>query len=131
GSAGYKLCCRNKIRLLMWKLGTLVFFITLNPHDLTNVLVGHFAGISEQEWRIMTSYQRVCFVAFHPRVVSMAFHKQIQAFIDVVLCYKWGNGLFGSCSGYYGMVEVQGRGTLHCHMLVWVQGNPNPNQLRK
>ncbi|KAJ7086496.1 hypothetical protein C8R44DRAFT_650865, partial [Mycena epipterygia] len=37
---------------------------------------------------------------------------------------------FGRCSAYYGMVEAQGRGTLHCHMLVWIEGNPTPQNLR-
>ncbi|KAJ7741070.1 hypothetical protein B0H16DRAFT_1215718, partial [Mycena metata] len=60
----------------------------------------------------------------------------IQAFIRVILRYdpasetSLGNGLFGRCSGYYGMVEAQGRGTLHCHMLVWIEGNPTPQELR-
>ena len=27
------------------------------------------------------------------------------------------------------MVEAQGRGTLHCHMLLWIEGNPNPQDL--
>ncbi|KAJ7340541.1 hypothetical protein DFH08DRAFT_617927, partial [Mycena albidolilacea] len=40
------------------------------------------------------------------------------------------NGLFGRCSAYYAMVEAQGRGTLHCHMLVWIEGNPSPQALR-
>ncbi|KAJ6579753.1 hypothetical protein B0H10DRAFT_1637725, partial [Mycena sp. CBHHK59/15] len=39
-------------------------------------------------------------------------------------------GLFGRCTAYYGMVEAQGRGTLHCHMLVWIAGNPSPQDLR-
>ncbi|KAF8143075.1 hypothetical protein K438DRAFT_2110948, partial [Mycena galopus ATCC 62051] len=39
-------------------------------------------------------------------------------------------GLFGHCSAYYGMVEAQGRGTLHCHMLVWIEDNPSPQELR-
>ncbi|KAI6002587.1 hypothetical protein F5J12DRAFT_722853, partial [Pisolithus orientalis] len=44
--------------------------------------------------------------------------------------YKQGKGLLGRCSVYYAMVEAQGCGTLHCHLLVWVEGNPDPNQLR-
>jgi hypothetical protein len=28
------------------------------------------------------------------------------------------------------MVEAQGRGTLHCHMLIWLKGNPSPQDLR-
>lgn len=40
-------------------------------------------------------------------------------------------GLFGKCTGYYATVEAQGRGTLLCHMLVWVENHPNPERLRQ
>ncbi|KAJ7369210.1 hypothetical protein DFH08DRAFT_678035, partial [Mycena albidolilacea] len=39
------------------------------------------------------------------------------------------NGLFGRCNPYYTMVEAQGRGTQHCHMLVWIEGNLPPQAL--
>ncbi|KZT60101.1 hypothetical protein CALCODRAFT_429890 [Calocera cornea HHB12733] len=51
-------------------------------------------------------------------------------FHDIILRIENGAGLFGKCTGWYGMVEAQGRGTLHCHMIIWVKGNPAPNQLR-
>ncbi|KAJ7119794.1 hypothetical protein C8R44DRAFT_539000, partial [Mycena epipterygia] len=57
----------------------------------------------------------------------------ITSFIQIILkCRSSGDdsGLFGDCTGYYGMVEAQGRGTLHCHMLVWLAGNPSPQDLR-
>ncbi|KAF8143047.1 hypothetical protein K438DRAFT_1466822, partial [Mycena galopus ATCC 62051] len=60
----------------------------------------------------------------------------IDAFIRIVLRYNAGsttmreNGLFGQCSAYYAMIEAQGRGTLHCHMLVWIEENPSPQELR-
>ena len=34
-------------------------------------------------------------------------------------------GLFGNIQAYMGMVEAQGRGTLHAHVLVWVHGLPD------
>jgi hypothetical protein len=30
-------------------------------------------------------------------------------------------GLFGSVEAYFGMVETQGRGTLHVHFLIWLR----------
>ncbi|KDQ65222.1 hypothetical protein JAAARDRAFT_117660, partial [Jaapia argillacea MUCL 33604] len=56
----------------------------------------------------------------------------MQAFIHKVLYPDNGQkpGLFGKCTGYYGTVEAQGRGTLHCHFLIWLEGNPNPQKLR-
>ncbi|KZO96691.1 hypothetical protein CALVIDRAFT_481063, partial [Calocera viscosa TUFC12733] len=52
-------------------------------------------------------------------------------FRDIVLRVQNGAGLFGTCTGWYGMVEAQGRGTLHCHMLVWISNNPSPKTLRE
>ncbi|KAG2743632.1 hypothetical protein P692DRAFT_20745521 [Suillus brevipes Sb2] len=54
----------------------------------------------------------------------------MQAFIDIIVRYKRGPGVFGHCKAYYGMVEAQGRGTLHCHFLLWIAGNPSPQRLR-
>ncbi|KAG1886347.1 uncharacterized protein F5891DRAFT_936416, partial [Suillus fuscotomentosus] len=50
-------------------------------------------------------------------------------FIDIIIKYKHGPGVFGHCQAYYGTIEVQGRGTLHCHMLLWIVGNPSPQEL--
>jgi hypothetical protein len=33
-------------------------------------------------------------------------------------------GLFGYCTAYYGMTEVQGGGVLHLHALFWIAGAP-------
>lgn len=53
-----------------------------------------------------------------------------MGFVDHVLKPNDGNGLFGRCTGYYGTVEAQGKGTLHLHLLVWLDGNLNPQALR-
>ncbi|TFK91101.1 hypothetical protein K466DRAFT_441947, partial [Polyporus arcularius HHB13444] len=60
----------------------------------------------------------------------------IRAFIKTLLRYdpESGNleeGILGFTKAYYGCVEAQGRGTLHCHMVVWVEGGLNPSQLQK
>ncbi|KZT55601.1 hypothetical protein CALCODRAFT_524541 [Calocera cornea HHB12733] len=51
-------------------------------------------------------------------------------FRDIILRIGGGPRLFGQCTAWYGMVEAQGQGTLHCHMLVWIEGNPSPKSLR-
>ena len=131
GSDGYKLCRRNEIRSLMRIHGTPTLFITLNPHDLSNVLVGHYGDVSPNTWRSMSSYQRAIFVALHPAAAAKAFDVQVQAFLDIIVRFRRPSGLFGECVGYYATVEAQGRGTLHTHMLLWIQGNPNPERLRR
>jgi hypothetical protein len=69
-------------------------------------------------------------VAQRPDCTACAFNAQISAFINVVIGYRKKSGLFGSCIAFYGTVEAQGHGTLHCHLLIWLHGNPNPQQLR-
>lgn len=39
-------------------------------------------------------------------------------------------GVLGLVAAYYGCVEAQGRGTLHCHMLVWLQDGLNPDEIK-
>ncbi|KAG2744810.1 hypothetical protein P692DRAFT_201841410 [Suillus brevipes Sb2] len=104
GSVGYKLCRRNEIR-------TPALFVTLNPHDLTS-------SIEADIWSVMSAFERSKMIASRPDAAAIAFDLQIRAFIDIILKYKHGPGVFGHCKAYYGMVEAQGRGTLHCHMLL-------------
>ncbi|KAF8214481.1 hypothetical protein K438DRAFT_1435091, partial [Mycena galopus ATCC 62051] len=59
----------------------------------------------------------------------------MKAFISALLGYdpKQKNlegGILGVVKAYYGCVEAQGRGTLHCHMLIWVEGGLNPNEIK-
>ena len=131
GSNGYKLCRRNEIRSLMRMYGTPAFFITLNPHDLSSVLVAHYGNIPADKWRSMSSYERAVFVAAHPGAAARAFDAQVQAFLDIVVGFRRGIGLFGKCEAYYATVEAQGRGTLHTHMMLWIERNPNPERLRR
>ena len=39
-------------------------------------------------------------------------------------------GLYGDASSYYGIVEQQGRLTLHLHMLLWIRGALTPQEIR-
>jgi hypothetical protein len=129
GSAGYKQCRRNKIRALIKTHGTPALFITLNPSDLTNPLVGVLSGMTPDEWKTKTAYKHAKFVAKHPGPAAQFSDVMIRSFLDIIARPGQDKGLFGRCSTYYGMVEAQGRGTLHCHMLLWIEGNPNPQEL--
>ncbi|TFK60575.1 hypothetical protein BDN72DRAFT_747657, partial [Pluteus cervinus] len=56
----------------------------------------------------------------------------VRSFIKCVLGVgSEEDGLFGKVSGYYGCVEAQGRGTLHCHMLVWLEDSLNPTEIQQ
>ncbi|KAJ7667187.1 hypothetical protein B0H17DRAFT_950600 [Mycena rosella] len=60
----------------------------------------------------------------------------MKAFISEILGYDpkqedLEGGILGVVKAYYGCVEAQGRGTVHCHMLVWLEGGLNPNQIKE
>ena len=63
-------------------------------------------------------------------------HLYMENFIKPILGYdpswKYFNEgkVFGHIKGYYGCIEAQGRGTLHCHMLVWLQGLLDPQEIK-
>jgi hypothetical protein len=40
------------------------------------------------------------------------------------------DGVLGPVRGYYGTVENQGRGSLHLHMLIWLDHKLTPSLLR-
>ncbi|KAK7038370.1 hypothetical protein R3P38DRAFT_2417563, partial [Favolaschia claudopus] len=84
-------------------------------------------------WVKMDSFQRQVFLAKNPGPAAIFFDEVIKAFIRIILKYNPtsdASGLFGKCTAYYAMIEAQGRGTLHCHMLIWLAGNPSPQELR-
>ncbi|TFK81782.1 hypothetical protein K466DRAFT_578429 [Polyporus arcularius HHB13444] len=55
----------------------------------------------------------------------------ISNFISVILRHgRAESGLFGKCIAYYGTVEAQARGMLHCHMLIWIKDHPSPQKMR-
>ncbi|KIN93903.1 hypothetical protein M404DRAFT_35596 [Pisolithus tinctorius Marx 270] len=88
GSDGYKLCRRNEIRSLTRALGTPAFFLTLNPHDLTNVLVAHFRGMDTARWCELGSFEHATFVASHPAAAAKAFDVLIRGFLDIIVKYN-------------------------------------------
>ena len=66
-------------------------------------------------------------VTKNPVLASHFFHLCMTIFIQKILRYGDGmnnslGGVLGQVSAYYGYVEAQGWGSLHCHMLVWLDG---------
>ncbi|OJT09408.1 hypothetical protein TRAPUB_14111 [Trametes pubescens] len=136
GSNGYKIALRNQIRALIHQEGTPTLFVTLNPSDRDHPLVRLYAGHEvEIEDRMrgeeLSQWQRTQLAAKNPAACAKFFDKMITNFIDIVLRFgRSERGLFGKCKAYFGTVEAQGRGTLHCHMLIWLDGHPSPQKLR-
>ncbi|RXW17503.1 hypothetical protein EST38_g8344 [Candolleomyces aberdarensis] len=126
-------------------LGVPSFFITLNPADVYSPVVKFLAGADIDVDNLLPDqvpkyWDQASLVAKNPFVAAKFFNVYMKAFISHLLAYKQPtagdflddsrSGIVGITKGYYGCVEAQGRGTLHCHMLVWVEGSISPNQLK-
>ncbi|KAG1887028.1 hypothetical protein F4604DRAFT_1571508, partial [Suillus subluteus] len=60
----------------------------------------------------------------------------IKSFFSAILGYDKTNGtvtegILGNVKAYYGCVKSQGRGTLHCHMMIWLEGGHDPNEIKQ
>ena len=40
-------------------------------------------------------------------------------------------GILGHVSAYFGIVEAQGRGSLHIHMLLWLEHTPTTKEMQQ
>ena len=140
GSAAARVNMRNEIRALMMKVGLPSFFITVNPADTRNPIVKFLAGndidvdalLPEQ---VPNPWEQSILIAKNPVLAARFFDVYLKAFISTVLGYdvtgkNLAGGVLGLVKAHYGCVEAQGRGTLHCHMLVWLEGALNPNEIR-
>ena len=124
----------------MTELGMPSFYITINPADVFNPLVKFLAGdeinidnlLPEQ---VPNYWDQAILVAHNPALAAWFFNIYMKAFISSILGYdpKHQNcegAILSLVKGYYGCVEAQGHGTLHCHMMAWVKGGLNPNEIR-
>lgn len=122
---------RRQLRALIKSHGCPTLFLTLNPADVHSRLLHVLCRGNERTFIDMSSWERAKQVADNPVAAALFFDIIIKHFIRIILRYGSGEpGLFGTCTSYYGTVEAQGRGTLHCHMLIWLKGSMSPQKLR-
>jgi hypothetical protein len=117
------------------------FYITINPADVYNPVVKFLAGSEIDVDDLLPNdvpnyWDQSVLVAKNPVVAACFFNIYMKAFISALLGYDRSHknlegGILGVVKAYYGCVEAQGRGTLHCHMLVWVEGGLNLNEIKK
>lgn len=142
GSASSRIAMRNEIRGLMMSKGLPSFFITINPADVYNPVLKFLAGSDIDVDNLLPAevpnyFEQSLLVARNPVVAAKFFDLYMKTFIKTILGYESDDdviakegGILGVVKAYYGCVEAQGRGSLHCHMLVWVDGALNPNEIR-
>ncbi|RDB20445.1 hypothetical protein Hypma_012444 [Hypsizygus marmoreus] len=143
GSSSARTAMRNEIRALTMSKGSPSFYLTVNPADVYNPIVKFLAGAEINIDQLLPEqvpnyWEQSLLVAKNPVVAAKFFNIYMKAFISTLLgvdpscpTENGTSGVFGIVNGYYGCVEAQGRGTLHCHMLVWLKGSLNPDVLKK
>ncbi|KAL0563379.1 hypothetical protein V5O48_018689, partial [Marasmius crinis-equi] len=143
GSAEAKKHRRNEIKALIIDKGPPSYYITINPADLYHLLVQLSSGREQDiddlcerdmiaEGGTWNQYKQL---VADPFMGAKFFNRFMEAVIKGLLGYdpsksEPSEGVLGVVKGYYGCVEAQARGSLHCHMLIWVEGSLNPNELR-
>ena len=104
----------------------MVHFLARNNIDIDNLL----------SHEVPTYWDQAKVVARNPCIVAEFFHMYVNAFKSAILGYDPKQrsvtpGILGVTRGYYGCVEAQGRGSLHCHMVVWIHGGMTSDQIRE
>ncbi|KAI5892666.1 uncharacterized protein SCHCODRAFT_01171736 [Schizophyllum commune H4-8] len=137
---------RVRLRSQIWStsltFGPPSLWITINPSDIHDPIAQIFAGEDiDMDSFLATSgpdkHERAVTIAKDPYAAAKYFHFVIRLVLEVLLGvhvtpFKTTSqeGIFGRVSAYFGTVESQGRGTLHLHMLVYLENTPTSSQLQ-
>lgn len=132
---------RIKLRSMMWSQSYIMnapnLWITINPDDIDDPIVQFLAGVDIDLDNFdlesgPNKAERSRNIAEDPYAAAQYFNLIVKAVLESLLAIKAeagrstsGRGIFGPISGYFGVVETQGRGALHLHMLIWLHGSPS------
>jgi hypothetical protein len=136
---------RYRLRSEIWStsaaFGPPSLWITINPSDLHDPIAQVLAGEEINMDEFMAHLgpnkdQRAKNIADDPYAAAKFFHFMIATILETLLGVKVtpaqvksGMGVFGHVTAYFGVVESQGRGTLHLHLLVWLKHAPSSDEM--
>ena len=141
GSSNSRVGYQSKIWSLCLKLGPPSLWITINPLDYEDPVAQIFAGEDIDMDNFVTtagpdSVQRGINIARDPYAMAKFFHYIINVTLETLIGIKMtksqvvsGMGVLGEVSGFFLIVEGQGRGSLHVHMLAWLKHVPNADDM--
>ena len=104
----------------------LVFWMTINPSDLRNLLVLSLAGIeySEKDLPRASAALRRATATSNPVAVAQFFNHTCKAIFDSLLGSNTSQiGILGQVRDHFGVVKTNSCGMLHLHTLVWLTSN--------
>lgn len=118
-------------------------WVTINPTDLHDPIAQVFAGADINLDAFLATMgpdqdQRARNIAGDPYAAAKFFHFIIRTTLETLFGVKITDfqvhnkvGIFGRVSAYFGVVETQGRGTLHFHLLLWLENTPSADGIVK
>jgi hypothetical protein len=136
GSNESRTSLRSQIMWTNVMKNPLNLWVTINPTDIHDPIAQIFCGENIDLDNFLATVgpdaeQRARNIALDPYAAAKFFHFLIQAILETlfgikVTDYQIHNrdGIFGRVSAYFGTVESQGRGTLHLHLLLWLENAP-------
>jgi hypothetical protein len=132
GSAYSRAILRTQIHALVFNQGLPSIFMTINPADIHSRVALYFAGVDLDLNKILpetvpSTYERAQIVAAHPVATARFFNVLISSILNSMV----EKGVLGPTKAYFGTVESQGRGSLHLHILIWLDHDLTPSQLKE
>ncbi|CAF4826013.1 unnamed protein product [Rotaria sp. Silwood1] len=132
GSAYSRTALRTRIHALIYNQWLPSIFLTLNPADIHNPVTLYFAGVkldldNIQMEQLMDTYKRAEIIASQPVATAKFFHLLISNILNTMIS----GGVVGSIKAYFGTVESQGRGSLHLHLLIWLDHDMKPADMKE
>jgi hypothetical protein len=132
---------RIRLRSMMWSMSYAInppnMWITINPDDIDNPIVQLLTGADIDLDNFLrtdgpSKTERGARVAADMFAAAEYFNLIMKAITGTLIGIKSSRGrnishrgIFRNVKGYFGVVECQGRGTLHMHMLLWLANSPN------
>lgn len=132
GSAYSRTALRTQIHALIFNQGLPSIFMTINPVDIHSRIALYFVGIDLDLDKILpeaipSTYERAQIIAAHPVATARFFNVLISSILKCMI----ENGVLGPIKAYFGTVENQGRGSLHLHILMWLDHDLTPARLKE
>lgn len=132
GSAFSRTALRTRIHALIYNQGLPSIFLTINPADIHSPVALYFAGVkldldNIRMEQLMDTYRRAEIIASHPVATAKYFHLLISNILTTMIS----GGILGPIKAYFGTVESQGRGSLHLHLLIWLDHDMRPADLKE
>ena len=132
GSLAKKKHMRNEVWSLISYIGAPSWFITISPADNKHPICLYYADDKTEfkpDIRLPDEAYRL--IANNPVAAARFFDFICKNIIKHVFGVGQKHpGIYGETEGYYGVVEQQGRLTLHLHCILWIKGSPSPQEIR-